>query len=239
MIYHNTKSLLKPIGRSVYKAFTLIEMLVVLAIMAMMIAVVTPAFIGVIRSTQMTSTGDALVNAVNLAQQEALASNLPVELRFYIWRDQNDPTVSEHFHGYQVIRLGKVGQRTMNTGSNTNYAQAEAVSDVVIMDSGIVVMRDDTYSPLLTDKFNEGGNFFTRDNADYAAIRFYPDGSIKTPKSASNGGSVEAGVVPPSLPDSYLTVADAREASAGGDLKNYYCIQIDPYTSKARVYRPD
>lgn len=239
MIYQITKSVFKPVGRSVHRAFTLIEMLVVLAIMAMMIAVVTPAFIGVIRSTQMTSTGDALVNAVNMAQQEALASNLPVELRFYIWEEVNDASVSKHFHGYQVIRLGKVGQRTMSSGSNTNYAQAEAVSDVVIMDSGIVVMRDNTYSPLLTDKFSEGGNFFTRDNADYAAIRFYPDGSIKTPKSASNGGSVEAGVVPPSLPDSYLTVADAREASAGGISKTTIVFRLTRIHQKARVYRPD
>ncbi len=219
------------------RAFTLIEMLVVLSIMAMMIAIVAPAFIGVIRSTQMTSSGDALVNAVNMAQQEALASNLPVELRFYQWEEGADADVDRHFHGYQVVRLGKLGQRTMSTGSNTNYAQVEAVTDAIVMDSGIVVVKDNVYSPLLSSSFPEGQNLFTRANSTYSAIRFYPDGSIKTPQSASNGGSVEAGVVPPPLPASYFTVGDAREAS--GDLKNFYCIQIDPYTSKARVYRPD
>ncbi|MCB1210075.1 MAG: Verru_Chthon cassette protein D [Verrucomicrobiales bacterium] len=224
------------------RGFTLIEMLVVLAIMAMMIAIVTPAFIGVIRSTQMTSTGDAIVNAVNMAQQEAIASNLPVELRFYTWEENGgsrNADVEQNYHAYQVVRLGKVGQRTLSTGSNTDYAQVEAVADPVVMDSGIVVMKNKQYSPLLQSQFKEGQNLFTRADADYSAIRFYPDGSVKTPKTAANGGSVEAGVVPPNLPESYFTVADAREAGGSGDLKNFYCIQIDPYTAKSRVYRPD
>lgn len=222
-------------------AFTLVEMLTVVGIIALLVALVTPALVDVIRSTRLNSAGDGLQNRLSLAQQSAVSRSTEVEMRFYQYPDtESDRPGDSIFYAYQVIETPSGGV-------------ARPISEVYYLDPGIVIASNAELSPLLktvTEQKPDSNNNFlfvppagTGSNVKYAALRFYPDGSCRllTGLSAADAGtavgSALAYTVPP-LPTSYLTLIEDRFLDATTIPQNFYCMQIDAYTGKVRVYRP-
>jgi uncharacterized protein (TIGR02596 family) len=220
--------------------FTLVEMITVIGIIALLVALVTPALVDVIRSTRLGSAGDSLVNRISLAQQSAVSLNTEVELRFYKYIDENSDRPSDTaYYAYQVVSTPPSGE-------------AQPISDVYYLESGVILSSLQSLSPLLTasvqQRPNASGNFlFTPttkgiqpDAVTYAALRFYTDGSCRVLSENDAGTtaaeSATAFTIPP-LTESFLTVIESRDAEAGLP-KNFYCVQIDTYTGKTRVYRP-
>lgn len=76
----------------------------------------------------------------------------------------------------------------------------------------------------------------------YAALRFYPDGSCRLLSKDDPGATVASQVVAytiPPLANSFLTLVETQVVDVPTmPPRNYYCIQIDAYTGKARIYRP-
>ena len=62
------------------EGFTLIEMMVTVALLAVLIALVTPSFRGLLRDNQAASQANALVGSLMLARSEAVKRNAPVVL---------------------------------------------------------------------------------------------------------------------------------------------------------------
>jgi type IV fimbrial biogenesis protein FimT len=58
--------------------FTLIEMMVTLTLLAILIALVTPSFQGLLRDNQAAAQANALVGSLMLARSEAIKRNAPV-----------------------------------------------------------------------------------------------------------------------------------------------------------------
>lgn len=66
-------------GRSIRnRGFTLIEMMVTVALLAILIAAVTPSFRGLLRDNQAATQANALVTSLMLARSEAIKRNAPV-----------------------------------------------------------------------------------------------------------------------------------------------------------------
>lgn len=63
-------------------AFSLIEILVVLALVSILMALIVPAFSSLLRNGDVTRGGQILTDQANLARQTASARNRVVELRF-------------------------------------------------------------------------------------------------------------------------------------------------------------
>mgnify|MGYP001191774369 CR=1 FL=1 len=228
-------------SRILNKAFTLVEMLTVVGIIALLVALVTPALVDVIRSTRLNSAGDGLQNRLSLAQQSAVSRSTEVEMRFYKYPDaESDRPGDKIFYAYQVIEA-------------PNGGLPKPISEVYYLDPGIVMSATLELSPMLQttaeQKPDENNNFLfvppsgTGANVEYAALRFYPDGSCKLlnkPDAAAAGtavGTALAYTVPP-LPKSYLTLIEDSAIGATTIPNNFYCMQIDAYTGKVRVYRP-
>ncbi len=228
---------LKTFGRS---AFTLVEMLTVVGIIALLVALVTPALVDVIRSTRLNSSGDSLTNRLSLAQQSAISQSTEVEMRFYKYLDKNaDRPDQQMFYAYQVVQT-------------PNGAKPRALSEVYYMDSGIVMSSALELSPLLQTVAPQQevtpGNFLFVPNTgieggdvNYAALRFYADGSCRLLDSETPGKTATDQAFAytiPALNQSFLTIIEARLAGTVGVPTNFYCIQVDSYTGKTRVYRP-
>lgn len=60
--------------------FTLIEMMVTVALLAILIAAVTPSFRGVLRDNQAATQSNALVTSLMFARSEAIKRNAPVAM---------------------------------------------------------------------------------------------------------------------------------------------------------------
>ncbi|GEP42201.1 Verru_Chthon cassette protein D [Brevifollis gellanilyticus] len=223
-------------------AFTLVELLTVVGIITLLIALATPTLVDVIRSTRLSSAGDSLLNRLSLAQQEAIARSKEVEFRFYKYVNPNSDRPSQAlFYAYQVVETPS-GQ------------DARAISEPFYLESGVVLAPEMSLSPLLqtTPAQTQGvltqqyvfvpGSGGTGSDVQYAALRYYPDGSCRLLNSNTPGNTATATAlaytVPP-LANSFLTLVETQFVGSGTiPPPNYYCIQIDAYTGKARVYRP-
>lgn len=221
-------------------AFTLVEMLTVVGIIALLVALVTPALVDVIRSTRLNSSGDSLQNRLSLAQQSAVAKSTEVEMRFYKYVDTNSDSPNKpQFFAYQVVE-------TPNNGA------PKALSEAFYFDSGIVLSSNEDFSPMLQTTADqrpgdsnqylfEPGAGVGGANVKYAALRFYSDGSCRLLNNQDPGDTQLATALAftvPSLKDSVLTLVETRSLESDTVPQNFYCLQIDSYTGKVRVYRP-
>ncbi|MES2595896.1 MAG: Verru_Chthon cassette protein D [Verrucomicrobiota bacterium] len=225
-------------------AFTLVELLTVVGIITLLIALATPTLVDVIRSTRLSSAGDSLLNRLSLAQQEAVARSKEVEMRFYKYTNANSDRPSESlFYAYQVVETPS-GQ------------DAKAISEPFYLESGVVFAPEMQLSPLLRTSAVQQREDLSKqyvftpgsggdgDDVQYAAIRYYPDGSCRLlnsndPTATENATNAALAYTVPPLATSFFTLVESQFVGSGKiPPPNYYCIQIDAYTGKARVYRP-
>ena len=226
------------------RAFTLIEMLVVVTIIVLLLAFSTPALMRTMQSTRLASVGDLLLGTISEAQQMAFAQNVPFELRFYSHNSEfgDNPL----FRAYQLFKVTTVTEGT-GTSSQINESILPA-GGLVKFSEGIVIAADDELSPGLSGlqledaKANgEKPGYSGVENATYTAIRFMPDGSCRKVGANSSANSVtQATLTFQTLPESFFTITyDINAEITTENLpQNFYTIQIDPFTGKARNYKP-
>lgn len=169
-----------------------------------------------------------MVSAISEAQQAAFSQNITVEIQFYSYGTALDP--QPQFRSYRLFKV-----------TNTPITGTEKVASmgaIYNLPEGVVIMRDDTYSPAL------GGNALSDNEqnagiagAEYIAFRFLPDGSCRKVGVSSSG---RASLQYMNLQDCFFTLVeeDGQTATSTELPKNFFTVQIDPYTGKARAYRP-
>lgn len=221
------------------RAFTLIELLVVVAIIVLLLTAAAPALSSVIMANKLSSAGESVVGAISEAQQVAYASNVPVELRFFKVPDSFGTNPS--YRSYQIFKILQVTSTSGSAG--TLQESVQPVGNLVRLPESIVIVPDNTLSPALAGDglpdTRQGSNvgYSGVESAVFNAWRFMPDGSCRKVGNSSGG---LATLEYQKLTDSFITLTtDAGQAITAGNLpKNFFTIQVDPFTSKARSYKP-
>jgi uncharacterized protein (TIGR02596 family) len=200
-------------------AFTLIEMITVITIVAALMVIATPYLVGTIQANRLTSAGESLMFRIARLQQIVATTGKSAELRFYKFEHEG----VMGYHAYQL------------------YAHSEATGELTALENPVYLKGDNigfvegTLSPLL-DPAAHGTTTgawprpaedepFKSMAAEYVRVAFYPDGSTSL-------------TVP--LRTSYLTLAGDNDITEGASAapSNYYTIQLDPVTGRAKSYRP-
>lgn len=196
------------------RGFSLIELLLVIAIIAIASSLTIPAFNQVTAGYDMSSAGASVIAQLSSARQTAITRNRNVEVRFYSYAEMGNPARFRAIQSF-ILNPGTAG----NNPTYTPLGRMQKLPQRICFDGGA------TLSPLLGSLQNGTVSIPGAGTSyKYASITFRPDGSAIT--SASNDKQ-------------FLTLKEARLDDPSTSLPNdYVVIQIFPETGQAKSFRP-
>lgn len=196
-------------------AFTLVELVIVVALISMLFIVAVPYTMGALQSASLTSSGNTLMQKLAQAQQRASTENRPVAVDFFYYDLDGIP-------GCHAIQLVSYDPATNAT---------TPMEPPVYWSEGRVVLLDGVLSPMFTTNVlpvNTGTATrepFKKLEATFRRLILYPNGStsLRIP-----------------LREAYLTFVSTKnyQKDIATPPPNYYTVQVDPVTGRGHAYRP-
>lgn len=200
--------------------FTLIELIVVCAIIVILIVLVVPAVTTIGRGSAITNAGSMLVDQLNLARQTALTQNRMVEVRFYLLPAETGS--AEAVRAFELFLYDEAGRTTSPLGKINHFP------------TGVVAMADVVFSTILSDETNDRGPekaivpALNDREVHYKSLRFRPGGATDlNPNGTSTGDKW------------FVSVRSENDAVVTGrPANNYMTVMLDPVSGRIRTFRP-
>lgn len=217
-------------SRGRYPGFTILELLVVMALITILAALTLPSISSVTMGSSLSVGGDKLQGFLQSARQSALAQNHQVEVRFYQYPDLSQPGESIassstwHFHGFQMFQIS-------DSGSATPLGKLQKLPQGIVIDANptlsSLLTNTKTFTPPLDPQVSLP-NIGTSYNC--SAFRFRANGST--------GLSIS----PPSPPGVWCLTLHSLLVPGSDNLSslptNYITLQIDPISGAVVMFRP-
>lgn len=205
------------------RAFTLVELLVVIALIAMLVTFTMPTIASVLASNDMNSAQQMVEQQLTLARQTAIARNRRVEVRFYKFDNPESSGSDKTFCALQLFLIEESNKATA-VGRLTKLPATVLMNEAATNSSLLGLPDKSNWDATNDPKKNLSGGI-----SDFTAkaFQFRPDGS--TNLTPTNKWFVTM----------HATRAGASVTS--GALKwpkNIATIQIDPVSGAVRSYRP-
>lgn len=223
------------------RAFSLIELLMVMAIIAIVTALTLPAFNNLGKAQSLSSAGSNLLDQFALARQTAVAQNRAVEVRFYKRRENPAHPMDansnpERFRSFRTV----IYQEPVKDASGTFVTMPVALSTMQDLPVRLVISDEQTFStlifpytnttpprPLLKENISD-----TEKDVPYQVVRFKATGGTDLGVNGTPDGDKW-----------FLTIKSDNDAKVGTGsgarpANNYYTIMLDPVSGRARAYRP-
>jgi len=191
------------------KGFSLVELLVVILLMAFLLAISVGGYTAMIQSTALTTSAAMIQDTLAEARQSAMAQNSAVEIRIYDLPPQ--PNSTPVYCAMQSHWIKADG--TTPPVSNPLFLSTSVVIDENPAHSSLISANNQIATPDATD---------SRLNKQTRVFHFLPDGSTDLNPSTKW----------------FITVRAANQSDPAHFPSNWACIQIDPTTGRAQIYRP-
>lgn len=193
------------------QAFSLIELLTVMAVIVLLMVLTVPAFNGLARAYNLSAASQMVVDTFNLARQTASTQNRWVEARFYKLPDDTDPANKV----YRAMQLFLVQQTNLQPLTRVTYFPGSVViKDDAGAKSTILAHQSGTDKPSLP---GYGMNY------EYASLRIHPSGYTDLNQTNSWVATL---------------IVSKDAVIANGLPANYAAARIDPASGKVMLFRP-
>lgn len=214
--------LIRPVRRILTSAFTLVELLVVIAVIGMIVAIAVPAIEPMMKGSKVTTAADTLRFKLSEYRQRAIAENSPIEIRFLKFIDPSVPGKHDAFRGYIAGRF-----RPQKRENGSGEYIFEPLDSMEKLAEGLVFASLTEQSTILhSDKARKGTHPFLvegQNNLPYVSFSFRPDGSTDLPKRAGDIWCV-------------TVLAERWDIEANPNPDNFITLAIDAFNGSVRIY---
>lgn len=199
------------------QGFTLLELLLVIAVIVSLLGVATPAIQGAMSASRLKESADTVYNRLFEAQQLAITLGTETEFRLYQAPDLVTPDPIPPLRKVQVFVLRPAPDGADATDATQAFSPASSAD---ALHPSVVVSSQPVYTSLLTLGFtNETKG---APPAGYLAFRFHADGTTNLPQGQTW----------------FLTLLERHVEEGKAKPKNFITLQIDPATGTLRRFQP-
>ncbi|MFV0338374.1 MAG: Verru_Chthon cassette protein D [Chthoniobacterales bacterium] len=199
------------------RAFSLVETLTVIALIAVLAGLTLPAVNHIQSASALTTTSGQLMDLLNLARQQSLTQNRPVEVRFYKLPDPSDAS-RLLWRGVQIF---KIDNGTATPLDRPSYFPPQVKISENTDYSNIL---DDSRSDITSGSGSDIGLSLpgVGTNYSYRAFRFRPNGTttLASPIFAT------------------LQPSNAR-SEGNAPAANWFTVQVDSLNGSIQTFRPE
>jgi uncharacterized protein (TIGR02596 family) len=190
------------------RAFSLVELLVVMAILAVLASLGMVAFQSTSQGNALARTGQDVADTIVMARQQAMARNRRVEIRFLKLPAPGGATAFRAVQAWSV---------------RDDQGTLEPLTRVSLFPNGVMVAETAQLSPLLqSPPASQGRQTYGGQTRDYSAFTILANGALE------GATSEEA---------SFLTLINERHA-AQSEPANFSAIAVNPITGETTLFRP-
>jgi uncharacterized protein (TIGR02596 family) len=219
-------------------AFSLVELLVVIAVIGIVATFAVPAVQGMLKGTALTTAAGMMVDQVSLARQHALSKNRIVEVRFYRFADNEIPgeiatdPETGHFRALQYFEMSEAGVmvpagKVARLPDTVIMSPGPILSDLLMEDLTRVRDADSVRDPALPRGVEH--------DYKYVAFRFFPDGTTSLSPTGTAGKASEKGrwfITVHAISDLTRTQQNTIPPP------NFFTWFIDPVSGNSKILRP-
>ncbi|MDB6117567.1 MAG: Verru Chthon cassette protein [Verrucomicrobiaceae bacterium] len=199
------------------RAFTLIEILLVVLILGGLLTITAPAIQGVVASSRLRDSASVIASELFEAQQLAITLGTETEVRFYQLPDPMDSDPAPLIRKLQVLTLSQPadGPQTGKSDGGVFVPTGSPAS----LGGGVMISSSSSLSSIVglgfrTDKDDRIGRF--------VAVRFHTDGSTSLSPEK----------------EWFLTVLERKASRSPVKPKNFVTLQIDAASGHVRSFQP-